>query len=60
VKAGRRHGPVISIGLARGYESVPHARESLDAYFTFYNGERPHQALNNATPWQCHYAGARS
>ena len=44
----------------RDYESVPHARESLGAYFTFYNGERPHQALNNATPWQCHYAGARS
>ena len=44
----------------RDYESVPHARESLDAYFTFYNGERPHQALNNATPWQCHYAEARS
>lgn len=42
------------------YESVPHARESLGAYFTFYNGERRHQALNNATPWQRHYAGGVS
>ncbi len=44
----------------RDYESVPHARESLGAYFTFYNGERRHQALNNATPWQWHYAGGLS
>ncbi len=44
----------------RDYESVPHARASLGAYFMFYNGERRHQALNNATPWHCHYAGILS
>jgi len=44
----------------RDYQSVPDAREGLGAYFTFYNGERPHQALGNATPWQWHYAGSLS
>ncbi len=38
------------------YQSVAHARENLAAYFTFYNEQRPHQALNCATPWQCHCA----
>lgn len=33
------------------YESVPHAVERLGDYFTFYNHERPHQGLGNATPW---------
>jgi len=41
----------------RDYPSVLDARESLGAYFAFYNRERPHQALNNATPWQRHCAG---
>jgi len=38
------------------YQSVPHARERLAAYFAFYNEQRPHQALDYATPWQRHYA----
>jgi putative transposase len=42
------------------YPSVPEARESLGAYFAFYNAERPHQALGNVTPWQCHCAGSLS
>ena len=28
------------------YASVPVGRQRLDAYFPFYNHERPHQALN--------------
>jgi len=44
----------------RDYQSVPHARESLEAYFSFYNEQRPHQALGNATPWQRHYARSLS
>ena len=44
----------------RDYESVPHARESLEAYFAFYNEQRPHQALGNATPWQRHHARSLS
>lgn len=44
----------------RDYQSVPDARDSLEAYFTFYNGERPHQALSYTTPWQCHYARSLS
>jgi len=44
----------------RDYQSVPHARESLEAYFSFYNEQRPHQALGNTTPWQRHYARSLS
>lgn len=32
------------------YESVAEARESLAAYFRFYNAERRHQSLGNCTP----------
>lgn len=34
----------------KDYRSVPEARESLNAYFQFYNTERPHQSLGYATP----------
>ena len=44
----------------RDYENVPHARESLEAYFVFYNEQRPHQALGNTTPWQRHHARSLS
>jgi putative transposase len=33
-----------------GYESVPELRHGLGRYFPFYNGERPHQALDYRTP----------
>jgi putative transposase len=32
------------------YESVTEAREQLAGYFEFYNGERPHSALDARTP----------
>jgi len=34
----------------KDYRSVSEARESLDAYFQFYNTERPHQSLCYSTP----------
>jgi putative transposase len=34
----------------RDYGSAAEARRSLGAYFRFYNGERPHQALGYRTP----------
>ena len=36
------------------YTSVPHARENLGAYFTFYNEQRPHQALDYTPPERCY------
>ena len=32
------------------YDSVSHARQSLDRYFDFYNRRRPHSALERRTP----------
>lgn len=34
----------------KDYSDPPHAVRNLSSYFTFYNGERPHQALNYQTP----------
>lgn len=42
----------------KDYGSVPVARESLAKYFTFYNGERPHQALDYRTPATVYYEAA--
>jgi len=39
----------------KDYRSVPEARRNLDAYFQFYNIERPHQALGYATPKQVYF-----
>jgi putative transposase len=44
----------------RDYDGVSDARQSLDAYFAFYNEQRPHQALRNATPWECYHASIPS
>jgi putative transposase len=41
----------------KAYESVAEARKSIGDYFTFYNQERRHQALERLTPDQV-YAGA--
>lgn len=42
----------------KDYDEVRQARESLCAYFRFYNHERPHQALDYRTPAEV-YSGRR-
>lgn len=34
----------------RAYNGVTEARQGLERYFAFYNGRRPHTALDNKTP----------
>ena len=36
----------------KDYETVPELRHGLEDYFTFYCYERPHQSLDNRTPWE--------
>ena len=38
------------------YESPRQARQGLDRYFVFYNGERLHQALGYRTPAEVYRA----
>jgi putative transposase len=38
------------------YGAVPDLEAGLQAYFTFYNHERPHQSLAYRTPAEVHYA----
>jgi putative transposase len=40
----------------RGYETVPELRTGLRSYFNFYCRRRPHQALDNRTPWEVYWA----
>jgi len=40
------------------YDDVATARRSLSRYFTFYNTERKHQALDDRTPDDVHYSYA--
>lgn len=37
------------------YGSVPEGRQGIDAYFGFYNNDRPHQALENRTPAEVYF-----
>jgi putative transposase len=39
----------------RAYDDVPEARASLDRYIAFYNGRRPHTALDRRTPDQAYF-----
>ena len=39
----------------RAYADVPEARASLGRYLTFYNGRRPHTALDRRTPDQVYF-----
>ena len=39
----------------RAYNDVPEARASLARYLTFYNGRRPHTALDRRTPDQAYF-----
>jgi len=41
----------------KNYRTIDEAREGLSTYFTFYNEERRHQALENKTPAQVYCAG---
>jgi putative transposase len=36
----------------KDYETVPELRYGLESYFTFYCHARPHQSLENRTPWE--------
>jgi putative transposase len=38
----------------KDYQDGKEAFEGLDGYFCFYNGERPHQALDYRTPREVH------
>jgi len=39
----------------RAYQSVSEARNSIGRYLDFYNGRRPHQSLDEATPDQAYF-----
>ena len=39
----------------KDYRDVPEARQGLGEYFTFYNGQRIHQALDYRTPHHVHF-----
>ena len=39
----------------KAYSDVPEARASLGRYLTFYNGRRPHTALDRRTPDQAYF-----
>jgi putative transposase len=40
----------------KAYESVAEARSSIGRFLEFYNGRRPHSALDRRTPDQAYYA----
>lgn len=42
----------------KGYETLPELLMGLTRYFEFYNHERPHQSLGNATPAAIHAANS--
>jgi putative transposase len=42
----------------RDYETVPALYKGLGSYFSFYNRERFHQSLGNATPAEIHFGAA--
>ena len=39
----------------KAYDDVPDARRSLGRYIDFYNGRRPHTALDRRTPDQAYF-----
>ena len=40
----------------KDYRSLPESRHSIEAYFAFYNLERPHQSHNYRTPYEVYHA----
>jgi putative transposase len=43
----------------RAYETVAELKEGLSRYFDFYCRRRPHQSLDNRTPWDVYWADRR-
>jgi len=43
-----------------GYQTVSEARQSLEAYFRFYNTERLHQGLGYRTPYEIYFGHTAS
>jgi putative transposase len=41
----------------KSYKKLQEARDGISKYFTFYNQDRPHQALRNQTPMIMHFGG---
>lgn len=39
----------------KDYQTVMELSAGLDAFFQFYNTEKPHQSLNNRTPSMVYY-----
>ena len=40
----------------KAYESVAHARKSIEHYLTWYNRQRPHSSLSDKTPDEAYFA----
>jgi putative transposase len=40
------------------YQTVSEAKQSLQAYFRFYNTERPHQSLGYRTPQEVYFGSS--
>jgi len=46
------------LAYIKAYDSVAEARQGIGAWFGFYNGKRPHQALDYRTPRAVHDGAA--
>ena len=49
---------LFSFGFAACVASLEDARQALNAWFRYYNEQRPHQALNMKTPRQMYQLAA--
>ena len=41
----------------KDYETVEEAKDGINAYFDYYNNERPHQSLGYKTPAEVYFQG---
>ncbi|MGK8200737.1 integrase core domain-containing protein [Burkholderia cepacia] len=44
------------LNYLKAYESVSHARRSIDEYIELYNRKRPHSSLADQTPDEAYFA----
>jgi len=44
----------------KAYDSVKEAQQGIEQWLMFYNGQRPHQGLNNSTPDEVYAAGSKT